>query len=58
MSTVFDKFVKMHGNFKVDANKSLHEEDFSNIYVLIESVSRIEMHELREKNEKSRQSLF
>lgn len=50
--------MKKHGSFKVDGKSNLNEIDFTQTYELIESVSRLELFELRKNNEKKRHSLF
>ena len=47
------KFMEKHGTFKTDDSR-LFEDDFTNIYILIECVSRVEMSELRMNNEQDR----
>ena len=42
----------------MDAEKNLKEEDFANLYDLMECISRLELKELREANEKAREDLF
>ena len=51
-------FLNEYGSFKFDEHNNLKEEDFLRIYDLIESVGRFELNQLRDKNEKSRGSLF
>lgn len=48
----------MYGQFKVDANNILSEEDFLRIYDLIESVGRYELKMLRNDNEVTRKKVF
>ena len=47
-----------NGTFKVGADNNLNEEDFTNIYDLIESVGRFELQQLRAKNEVNRKQMF
>lgn len=52
------KFIEMHGPFKVDEQDNLVEDDFLQIYDLIESMTRFELLKLRTKRERSRNKLF
>ena len=58
MQKILQVYMKKHGSFKVDGNQNLNEIDFTQTYELIESVSRLELFELRKNNEKKRQSHF
>ena len=55
---VLKKFVTLHGAFKVNAQNNLEEEDFIQIYDLIESVARFNLHQLRKTNEVRRKTIF
>ena len=48
----------MHGPFTVDSSNNLKADDFKNIYDLIESYGRFELHPLRKDNEQKRKELF
>mmetsp|Transcript_17913 Transcript_17913/g.30468 ORF Transcript_17913/g.30468 Transcript_17913/m.30468 type:complete len:92 (+) Transcript_17913:239-514(+) len=55
---VLAKFIKLHGNLKVDEMNNLGEEDFKHIYDLIECFGRLDLNKLRTKNEKLRGKSF
>ena len=58
LEQVFKKFIKMHGSFTVDDDNNLKSDDFQNIYDLIESYARFDLHPLRKQNEDKRKSMF
>ena len=52
------KYIEVKGNFKVGTDNNLNEQDFIDIYDLIESVGRFELQTLRAKNETNRKQMF
>jgi len=51
LNNKLDKFISKRGNFKLEANGCLSEEDFDKIYQIIECGCRVKLQVLRGKNE-------
>lgn len=58
MKDIFEAYVSLHGSFQTTENGLLKFDEFIEIYNLIESITKIEIRELRAKHEIERTKLF
>lgn len=58
VESVFKEFIRQHGPIKSNSKGTLEFNDFIEIYQLIETFGRFELHEVRNNNEERRKEIF